>query len=58
MLGLGRKEGRIPSLLPTVEQILAKLREAKTAPSNGQSVVRVCRMLGMTAHVINMAAST
>ena len=31
MLGSGRKEGRMPRLRHTVEQILAKLREAEVA---------------------------
>lgn len=32
----------------TVEQIIAKLREAEVALSNGQSVVQMCRTQGIT----------
>jgi putative transposase len=32
----------------TVEQILAKLREAEVALSKGQAVAQVCRTLGIT----------
>ena len=48
MLGSGRKEGRMPRLRHTVEQILAKLREAEVALSKGQSVAHACRALSIT----------
>jgi putative transposase len=48
MLGSGRKEGCVPRLRHTVEQILAKLREAEVAMSKGQSVAHVCRALIIT----------
>ena len=48
MLGSGRKEGCMPRLRHTVEQILAKLREAEVALSKGQSVAHVCRALSIT----------
>jgi hypothetical protein len=38
MLGSGREESCMPPLRHTVEQILAKLREAEIALSKGQSV--------------------
>ena len=38
----------MPPLRHTVEQILAKLREAEVALSKGQSVAHVCRTLGIT----------
>lgn len=38
----------MPRLRHTVEQILAKLREAEVALSKGQAVVHVCRTLGIT----------
>ena len=38
----------MPRLRHTVEQILAKLREAEVALSKGQSVAHVCRSLGIT----------
>jgi len=38
----------MPRLRHTVEQILAKLREAEVALSKGQSVAHVCRALGIT----------
>ncbi len=38
----------MPRLRHTVEQILAKLREAEVALSKGQSVAQVCRSLGIT----------
>ncbi len=38
----------MPRLRHTVEQILAKLREAEVAMSKGQSVVHVCRALSIT----------
>ena len=38
----------MPGLRPTVEQILAKLREAEVALSKGQSVAHVCRALSIT----------
>ena len=34
----------------TVEQILAKLREAEVALSQGQPVAQACRTLGITEH--------
>ena len=34
----------------TVEQILAKLREAEVALSKGQPVAQACRTLGITEH--------
>ncbi len=43
MLGSGRKEGCMPRLRHTVEQILATLREAEVAMSKGQSVAHVYR---------------
>ena len=48
MLGSGQKEGRLPRLRHTIEQILAKLREAEVALSKGQSVAHVCRVLSIT----------
>jgi putative transposase len=48
MLGSGRKEGIMPRIKHTVEQIITKLREAEVALSKGQSVVQVCRTLGIT----------
>jgi putative transposase len=48
MLGSGRKEGVMPRIKHTVEQIIIKLREAEVALSKGQSVVQVCRTLGIT----------
>jgi hypothetical protein len=38
----------MPRLRHTVEQILAKLREAEVALSKGQPVVAACRTLGIT----------
>jgi putative transposase len=38
----------MPPLRHTVEQILAKLREAEVALSKGQSVAHVCRALSIT----------
>ncbi len=38
----------MPRLRHTVEQILAKLREAEVALSKGQAVAQVCRTLGIT----------
>ena len=38
----------------TVEQILAKLREAEVALSTGQSVVQVCRTFGITEQTYAM----
>jgi transposase-like protein len=38
----------MPRLRHTVEQILAKLREAEVAMSKGQSVAHVCRALSTT----------
>jgi len=38
----------MPRLRHTVEQILAKLREAEVALSRGQGVAQVCRTLGIT----------
>ena len=38
----------MPRLRHTVEQILAKLREAEVALSKGQSVAHVCRVLSIT----------
>jgi len=49
MLGLAiTKEGRMPRVTHTVEQIITKLREAEVALSRGQTVVQVCRTLGIT----------
>lgn len=49
MLGSGRKkEGARPRITYTVEQIIAKLREAEVALSQGQTVVQVSRSLGIT----------
>lgn len=38
----------MPRLRHTVEQILAKLREAEVALSKGQPIAQVCRILGIT----------
>jgi len=38
----------MPRLRHTVEQILAKLREAEVTLSKGQPVAQVCRTLGIT----------
>ena len=38
----------MPRLCHTVEQYLAKLREAEVAMSKGQSVAHVCRALSIT----------
>ena len=38
----------MPRIKYTVEQILAKLREAEVALSKGQSVAHVCRVLSIT----------
>ena len=38
----------MPRLRHTVEQILAKLREAEVALSKGQAVAQICRTLGIT----------
>jgi len=38
----------MPRIKHTVEQIIAKLREAEVALSKGQAVVQVCRTLGIT----------
>ncbi len=38
----------MPRLRHTVEQILAKLREAEVALTKGQSVAHVCRALSIT----------
>ena len=54
MLGLGRKEGVMPRIKHTVEQIITKLREAEVALSTGQSVVQVCRTLGITEQTYAM----
>lgn len=48
MLWSGRKEGRMPRLRHTVEQILAELREAEVALSKGQPIAQVCRSVGVT----------
>jgi transposase-like protein len=48
MLALGQKEGKMPRLKYTVEQIIPKLREAEVALSKGQTVVQVSRSLGIT----------
>ena len=40
----------MPRLRHTVEQILAKLREAEVAMSKGRSVAHVCRALSTTKH--------
>ena len=48
MLGSGRREGRMPRLRHTVEQSLAKLREAEVALSKGQALAQVCRGLSIT----------
>ena len=49
MLGSGRKkEGAMPRIKYTVEHIIAKLREAEVALSQGQTVVQVSRSLGIT----------
>jgi hypothetical protein len=41
---VGRKEGCLPRLRHTVEQLLAKLRDAEVALSPGQSVAHVKRL--------------
>lgn len=38
----------MPRLRHTVEQILAKLREAEVALSKSQAVAQICRTLGIT----------
>ena len=38
----------MPRLRHTVEQILAKLREAEVALSKGQPIAQVCRSVGIT----------
>ena len=38
----------MPRVKHTVEQIITKLREAEVALSRGQTVVPVCRTLGIT----------
>ena len=38
----------MPRLRHTVEEVLAKLREAEVAMSKGQSVAHVCRVLSIT----------
>ena len=38
----------MPRVKHTVEQIITKLREAEVALSRGQTVVQVCRTLGIT----------
>ena len=38
----------MPRIKHAVEQIITKLREAEVALSKGQSVVQVCRTLGIT----------
>ena len=38
----------MPRVIHTVEQIITKLREAEVALSRGQTVVQVCRTLGIT----------
>ena len=43
----------MPRLRHTVEQILAKLREAEVALSKGQSVAHVCRALSITEQTCN-----
>ena len=48
---VGPKEGRMPRLRHTVEQILAKLREAEVALSKGQPVAQACRTLGITEQI-------
>jgi transposase-like protein len=48
MLVLGPKEGKMPRIKYTVEQIITKLREAEVALSRGQTVVQVCRQLNIT----------
>jgi putative transposase len=48
MLGSGRKEGRVPRLRRTAEQILAELRDAEVALTKGQCVPHVCRALSIT----------
>ena len=48
MLTLSVKEGKMPRVKYTVEQIITQLREAEVALSKGQTVVQVCRQLGIT----------
>ena len=48
MLVLGPQEGKMPRIKYTVEQIIAKLREAEVALSRGQTVAQVCRQLNIT----------
>ena len=38
----------MPRVKHTVEQVITKLREAEVALSRGQTVVQVCRTLGIT----------
>ena len=40
----------MPRLRHTVEQILAKLREAEVAMSKGHSMAHVCRAFSITEH--------
>ena len=44
----------MPRLRHTVEQILAKLREAEVSLSKGQSVAHVCRALSITEQTYGM----
>ena len=48
MLGSCRKEGVMPRIKHTVEQIITKLREAVVALSKCQHVGQGCRTLGIT----------
>ena len=43
----------MPRLRHTVEQILAKLREAEVAMSKGQFMAHVCRALSITEQAYN-----
>jgi len=44
----------MPRIKHSVEQIITKLSEAEVALSKGQSVVQVCRTLGITEQTYAM----
>jgi hypothetical protein len=45
----------MPRINHAVEQIITKLREAEVALSKGQTVMQVCRTLGITEQSYAMA---
>ena len=55
MLGSGRKEGVMPRIKHTVEQIITKLREAEVALSKGQSVAQACLYLPFPSSTMDQA---